>query len=52
MPQNLIPAGIFRIVPDEFGAWYVVDGRNKFGWLFGSRAEAIRERDLLQAQAS
>jgi hypothetical protein len=37
----VIPANIVRLVPDEpgFGGWFVV--RGKFGWLFGSRREAL-----------
>jgi hypothetical protein len=46
-PSDVICFNVPRIVPDEHGGWFVV--RGAFGWLFGSRREAlIAHRDLLQ----
>ena len=39
-PTNIVPLNIPRIVPDEFGAWFVIKGA--YGWLFGSRRDALR----------
>jgi hypothetical protein len=47
----IVPAAIPRIVPDgDLGGWFVVDGKNKFGWLYGSRVEAVEARDLLHEE--
>jgi hypothetical protein len=41
IPDILIRVNIPRIEPDDLGGWYAVDGKGKFGWLFGSRPEAL-----------
>jgi hypothetical protein len=47
MSAAVIPLRIPRIMPDPPGGWYVVLG--SFGWLYGSRNEALRAaRDLAQ----
>jgi hypothetical protein len=40
MSAAVIPLRIPRIMPDPPGGWYVVLG--SFGWLYGSRNEALR----------
>ena len=43
----VIKAVIPRITPDDPGGWYVI--RGSYGWLFGSRREAlIAARELAQ----
>jgi len=45
--RQIIPANIPRLEPDEPGAWFVVRGR--YGWLYGSRSEAVRAaRELVR----
>jgi hypothetical protein len=47
MSAAVIPLRIPRIMPDPPGGWYVVLG--SFGWLYGSRNEALRAaRELAQ----
>jgi hypothetical protein len=36
---DIIPFTVPRIAPDDPGGWFVVLG--KFGWLYGSRPEAL-----------
>ncbi|WP_439409758.1 hypothetical protein ACNJX9_17790 [Bradyrhizobium sp. DASA03076] len=46
-PTTIITASIPRIVPDEPGGWFVI--KDRFGWLYGSRREAVQAaRDLVQ----
>jgi hypothetical protein len=47
-PFNVCPLPVTRIVADAEGAWYVIAG--KHGWLFGGRADALREKAWLDAQ--
>jgi hypothetical protein len=45
----VITANIPRIEPDQPGAWFVI--RGSYGWLYGSRTEAVcAARELLQEQ--
>jgi hypothetical protein len=49
MNASIIRPRIPRIEPDPPGGWYVVFG--SFGWIYGSRNEAIRAaRELLEAR--
>ena len=45
--STILAANIPRIEADAPGGWFVIKG--KFGWLFGSRREAlIAARELVQ----
>lgn len=45
----VITANIPRIEPDPPGGWFVI--RGSYGWLYGSRSEAVRAvRELAQEQ--
>ncbi|WP_426608641.1 hypothetical protein [Bradyrhizobium sp. McL0616] len=48
---NVIAANIPHIVPDDHGGWFVV--RGSYGWLYGSRLEAVRAaREIIQEARS
>jgi hypothetical protein len=49
MSAAVIPLRIPRIVPGPPGSWYVVLG--SFGWLYGSRNEALRAARELAKEA-
>jgi hypothetical protein len=49
MNAAIIPLRVPRIVPDPPGGWYVVLG--SFGWLYGSRNEALRAARELAREA-
>jgi hypothetical protein len=40
MIATIIHPRIPRIAPEPLGGWYVIFG--SFGWLYGSRSEALR----------
>jgi hypothetical protein len=49
MNAAITPLRIPRIEPDPPGGWYVVIG--SFGWLYGSRNEALRAARELAREA-
>lgn len=48
MNAAILPLKTPRIAPEPLGGWYVIVG--SFGWLFGSRSEALIAIRELQGQ--